>query len=522
MHKLLSLFQFLPFLFIQLFLANDASAAACDELTRLQLPQTSIAQVQSLPAGDHPQPVGELKKPICRIVAQIGPIAINVEIWLPTDGWNGKFQGVGNGGLAGTIDYPAIRQAIARGYAAAATNTGHTCANSACNPEAGTDLSWFTNEQQIIDYAYRAIHEMTMKAKEVIRVFYGEPQRFSYFNGCSTGGGQGIINANRFPHDYDGIVAGAPSFNQTRTRMGHVWIWQAANKESAASLTAASLTLINKSVLAKCDALDGVADGVMEDPRKCDWHPAEILCRSGQDPASCLTEPQVKAVERIYSPPRTADTAEQIAPVASIRGSELNGWAVLMLGSLPRGSAINFLRYMVYQKPDWDPRSFGFTSAEVGAIEGKRIAITGETYAQALTATSPNLGAFTNRGGKILIYHGYADSDVPPLGTTDYFERASRTFSDRGEDIRKSVRLFMVPGMGHCRGGAGATDTFDALAALEDWVEKGQTPERIVASHFAPSGGKKTRPLCSYPQVAKWTGVGSIDQAANFVCIGAE
>jgi feruloyl esterase len=229
------------------------------------LPQTSIAQVQSLRAGSHPSPVGELNKPICRLVALVGPKVIKLEIWLPTEGWNGKFQGVGNGGLAGLIDYGAIRRAIARGYAAAATDTGHTCATTACNPEEGTDLSWFTNEQQIVDYSYRAIHEMTVTAKEVIRAFYGERPRLSYFNGCSTGGGQALININRFPQDYDGVLAGAPSFNRTRNLVGQVWIWHAANTGPAPSLPQNSLALINKSVLAKCDALDGVADGIMED-----------------------------------------------------------------------------------------------------------------------------------------------------------------------------------------------------------------------------------------------------------------
>lgn len=522
MRKSLSRFLLSCVLPILPFLANTASAATCEELTSLKLPQTSIAQVQSLRAGSHPQPVGELKLPICRIVALVGPKAIKLEIWLPTEGWNGKFQGVGNGGLAGTIAYPAIRAAIARGYAAAATDTGHTCTTTACDPVEGTDLSWFTNEQRIVDYAYRAIHEMTVKAKEVIRAFYGEGPRLSYFNGCSTGGGQALININRFPQDYDGVVAGAPSFNRTRNLVGQVWIWHAANTGPAPSLPQSSLALINKSVLAKCDARDGVADGIMEDPRRCDWQPAEILCRAGQDPATCLTEPQVRTVERIYSAPRTSDTGEQITPPQAIRGSELNGWATLVLGPLPRGTATNFLRYMFYQKPDWDPRAFGFTRAEVAAIDGKRIELTRETFAQAQTATSPDIGAFTKRGGKVLMYHGWGDSDVAPLATTDYYERATRFFSGKGEDIRKSVRLFMVPGMGHCRGGAGATDTFDALTALEDWVEKDRPPERIIASHLVQGVVKKTRPLCVYPQVAKWTGNGSVDDAANFVCTEAK
>jgi len=275
-------------------------------------------------------------------------------------------------------------------------------------------------------------------------------------------------------------------------------------------------------VLKKCDTLDGVADGIMEDPRKCDWHPAEILCREGQDPATCLTDPQVKTVERIYSALRTTDTGEPIAPPASIRGSELNGWTTLVLGPLPRGTATNFFRYMVYHKADWEPRNFRFTQAEVAAVDGTRIGLTGETYAQALTATSPDIGAFTRRGGKLLIYHGYGDSDVSPLGTIDYYERAVRDFAAKGEDVRNSVRLFMVPGMGHCRGGASATDTFDALTALEDWVEKNRPPERITASHLVQGVVKKTRPLCAYPKAAYWTGNGSTDDAANFVCTDAK
>jgi feruloyl esterase len=488
-----------------------APGADCSRLAALPLPDTAIERIDTLAAGTHPAPVGEIARPICRVVASVGPGAVKLEIWLPIQGWNGKFQGIGNGGLAGTIAYPGVRAAVAAGYAAAATDTGHTCANTACNPEPGTDLSWFTNEQKLI-------HEMTLKGKALTRALYGQAPRFSYFNGCSTGGGQALINIGRYPQDYDGVLAGAPSYMQTRGRLGLLGIWQAANKGPAAAMNAGTLALVNRAIVDKCDARDGVADGIIDDPRACDWQPAELLCKPGQDKASCLAPAQVAALERIYSPLRTSDTGDIIGP-AWVRGSEPNGWSALVLGDLPRGSAINYLRYMVFGKPDWDPKSFGFTRAEVDAIDNRRIALSGETFSQAFTAGRADIGAFSARGGKVLMYHGWGDADVTPLGAIERYEGMAAVARGRGEDTGKSVRLFMVPGMGHCRGGAGATDSFDGMAALEAWVERGEAPERIVASTPATHTPKKTRPLCAYPAVARWRGTGSTDDHANFTCV---
>jgi feruloyl esterase len=266
-----------------------------------------------VPAGANASPVGTIPLAICRVAGTVTP-AIKFEVWLPSGTWNGKFQGVGNGGLAGTISYAAMRTALATGYATASTDTGHV----------STDTTWFTNEQQTIDNGYRAIHEMTVKAKAIVRAYYGERERFAYFNGCSTGGGQGYMSVQRYPEDYDGVLAGAPNWIPTRLRAGgHVWAWVATHKDPAATIPASKLPLMGNAVLARCDARDGVVDGVIEDPRTCDFNPmncsasrARIRPRASPRPRSGRCASCTAA--------RSPNTGEQIFP-GYARGVEF-GW----------------------------------------------------------------------------------------------------------------------------------------------------------------------------------------------------
>ena len=482
---------------------------ACEELAKLVLPDTTITLAQSLPAGANAAPVGTIPLAICRVAGTVAP-QIKFEVWLPAGGWNGKFQGVGNGGLAGTIGYGAMRTALATGYATASTDTGHV----------STDTTWFTNEQQTIDNGHRAIHEMTVKAKAIIQAFYGERERYAYFNGCSTGGGQGFMSVQRYPRDYDGVLAGAPNWIPTRLRAGgHVWAWVATHKDPAATIPAAKLQLIGDAVLARCDARDGVVDGVIEDPRTCDFNPDQLLCKQGQDPAMCLTAPQVGAVHKLYDGARNPNTGERIFP-GYARGVEF-GWNALIGGATPFGAGYEFFRHAVFQDPSYDFRNFDFDA---------HVALADEKFGPIINADNPDLSRFARQGGKLLIYHGWADPLIPTYNSLDYYDRLLDFFGDhdrrRHDDahdrealqrVQKFARMFLIPGMGHCSGGRG-TDTFDGMAVLEQWVEKGKAPKQIVASHLTNGVVDKTRPLCLYPRVAVYKGAGDTNDAASFVC----
>lgn len=482
---------------------------ACESLSALSLPDTTITLAQSVPAGVNASPVGTISRAICRVAGTVAP-QIKFEVWMPSADWNGKFQGVGNGGLAGTISYGALRTALTTGYATASTDTGHV----------NTDTTWFTNPQQTIDNGYRAIHEMTVKAKAIIRAYYGERERFAYFNGCSTGGGQGFMEAQRYPADYDGILAGAPNWRPTRLRAGgHVWAWVATHKDPASTIPAAKLPLIGNAVLAKCDALDGVADGVIEDPRTCRFDPDELLCKQGQDPATCLAAPQVEAVHKLYQGGRNPNTGEQIFP-GYARGAEF-GWNALIGGATPFGAGYEFFRWAVFRDPNYDFRQFDFDA---------HVALADQLFGHILNADSADLRRFARRGGKLLVYHGWADPLIPTYNTLEYYDQLLDFFGapghrGRGENhdykalerVQRFARLFLVPGMGHCSGGPG-TDTFDGMGVLEQWVEQGKAPKKIIASHLTNGVVDKTRPLCAFPKVAVYKGAGSTNDATNFVC----
>jgi feruloyl esterase len=488
--------------------AYAANSVRCEDLLKLALPDTTISIAQSLPAGANPNPVGTIPTAICRVAGNVAP-KIQFEVWLPTEGWNGKFQGVGNGGLAGSIGYGAMRTALATNYATASTDTGHVSADSL----------WFRNNQQVIDNGYRGIHEMTVKAKAIIDAFYGTKPKYSYFNGCSTGGGQGFTEVQRYPQDYDGVLAGAPNYRPTRLRSGaHVWSWVAARPQplgtAASNVLANQYTLMGNAVLAACDTLDGVKDNNIEDPRRCTFDPAVTLCQAGQT-TGCLTQPQVDAWRKLYAGAKDPVTAEEIFP-GYARGAEFS-WNGLFGGANPFGAANDFLRNtLFFGIPGYDFRSFDF-HVDVMRFD--------QQYAEIINAESVDLSAFEKRGGKMLVYHGWADHLIPTYNTLEYWDRLVEYYGGRRnphagyEQVDKFARLFLIPGMGHCNGGANApTENFDGMGALEQWVEQGKKPKRIVASHLTNGVVDKTRPLCLYPRVATYKGDGDTNDAANFVC----
>ena len=512
-----------------------AAATTCEDLASLKLPDTTITLTQSVAAGAFTPPPGPLSAPrvfpytsmpaFCRVTGIIKPTSdsnIQFEVWMPSAGWNRKLQGIGNGGFAGVIPYQALAQPLARGFAVATTDTGHV----------GGDASWaLGHPEKVIDFGNRAIHETAVKAKAVLNAFYGQGPQRSYFSSCSNGGRQALMEAQRYPEDYDGIIVGAPANFWTHHISGFAWNAQALS-DPASYIPASKLKAVEGAALAGCDARDGVADGVIDDPTKCHFDPATLLCK-GDESDSCLTALQVAALKKMYAGPKNSK-GEQIFPGYSLGGETgPGGWGPWITGTKPGGSlqsffATNFFANMVFENASWDIKTFNID---------KDVKVTDEKTGRILNATDPDLTAFKARGGKLILYHGWCDAAIPPENTINYYQSVVTKMGSSDSD--QFLRLFMVPGLQHCGGGPGpnnfgqagvsaqADPEHDISLALERWVEKGIAPEVIIAASpvVGPDPTKavlRTRPLCAYPLVARWKGTGSTDDAANFACVKEE
>src|SRR5688572_4264829 len=487
---------------IPLFIGAPAYAAtACADLAKLALPETKITAAERVPAGEFNAPGARqpLNVPaLCRVAGTVSP-AINFEVWLPEGAaWNGRFQAVGGGGLAGIISYPAMAEAVRGGYASSSTDTGHV----------STDDTWLYDRQRVIDYGYRAIHEMTVKAKSVIEAHYGRVPEYSYFNGCSTGGRQGLMTAQRFPDDYDGIVSGAPVFRFTNLHMGQLWTAHATLKKPGAALTREDFTRVGEAAVAQCDAHDGVKDGIIADPRTCEFDPAKL---QGFRPE------QIEALKLIYQGAVNPRTGVQIYPGLEPGGEGAQpgnpGWAMIMNGQTPFAIDNAVLGGMGFGNRNWDWKTFDFDS-DVALVNSKLFGV--------LNAVNPDLRDFKNGGGKLIVWHGWNDPGVMPQQTLDYFDSVveyagKATGGDGAAFTDEYLRLFMLPGVGHCRGGVGP-DQVDWMASLAGWVEKGTKPATITATATRDGKGAMTRPLCPHPQVARYTGRGDTNSAASFEC----
>jgi tannase/feruloyl esterase len=487
-----------------------AAASPCESLTSLIIPNTTVTAATASPAGAPASPgyppSNRTLPAFCRVLVTSKPVddsEIHLELWLPpAESWNGKFEGTGNGGFSSAIGYRAMEQALADGYATAGSDTGHE----------GGDLKFGVGHpEKINDWAYRAVHVMTETSKLIVRDYYGRFAQYAYFNGCSTGGHQALTEAQRFPADYDGIVAGDPANNRIHLIAGFLYSWLALYKDPASPLPASKLPLINKAAIAVCDGLDGVKDGVIDDPRLCHFDPGTLLCK-GADDATCLTAPQVAAVRKIYDGARNPRTGEQIftgwprGSEASGGGSQIGGWTGYIVGQ-PEPARTEFFRLWVFNDPNWDLRTFDFDRDL--AFADAKMAVVNSNVA--------NLAPFKAHGGKLVMYHGWADPVVPPQDGVHYYEAVEKAMGG-AEKTKDFFRLFMAPGMAHCAGGPGP-NTFDAVTALDKWVTAGAAPEKIIASHSTNGAVDRTRPLCPYPQVARWKGTGSTDDAANFSCV---
>jgi len=453
----------------------------------------------------------------CRITGTLAP-EIAFEVSLP-ERWNGRFYMIGNGGLAGeALDDPGrIAQrnsALQMGFAFAQTNTGH----DARKEPGGTFV--LSNPQKAIDYAYRAVHLTAITAKRLTTAYYSRPVTRSYWNSCSNGGRQGLIEAQRYPQDFDGLVVNAPWTDPTGFTIAAMWNQKAL---SAAPLTPAKLALVGQKVMARCDALDGLADGQIDDPRKCDFdaHRDVPACPEGTDGGDCLTSAQAEAVMKIYSGPQAGGRtlfpgympgSEAVVPAGFGSTAPASAWLRFIVPLQPDGKAADFdlgeniMRYLVHvpPQPGYDYQTFDF-ERDVHMLDA---------WARQVNATQTDLSRFRARGGKLLMTYGWADQILQPLMGVHYYEQA---VARNGPHTTDFLRLFMVPGMTHCSGGNG-TDRFDPMTAMIDWVERGQAPEQLRATHVTNNQVVRSRPLCPYPQVARYTGHGSIDEAANFRC----
>ena len=523
---------------------RPAAAASCEQLAASQLPDTTIVRADMVEAGAFMPPANpQAQAPaggrggrgaapaaegegapapaargaggggggrgnpfatlpsFCRVVATVKPTSdsdIQIEVWMPASNWNGKFQSAGgaagaNSAIGGGINFQAMANSVRAGYATAGTDNGHqgaTLAFAAGHPE------------KLVDFGYRATHEMTVKAKTLIEAFYGNGPRYSYWNACAAGGRQGLSEAQRYPADYDGVVVAAPANNWSRLQMWSMWVNQVANKNPAGVIPAAKYPAIHQAVVEQCDALDGVKDGIIENPTRC--HPRlELLACKGEDTAQCLTPAQIDTANAIYAPAMDAQTRRVVYP-AMVPGTEL-GWAGLA-GPNPPYYATETFKYLVFSDPMWTPAARPINlGADVASAD---------RTAAAVSAVNPDLSAFFARGGKLIQYHGWTDPLIAPGDSVDYYTSVRAKVGAR---VDESYRLFMVPGMNHCQGGEGA-DNINMQPAIEAWVEHGQAPQSVTAAKLVGGQPQRTHLLCPYPQEAVFKGSGSTDEAASFEC----
>jgi feruloyl esterase len=501
----------------------ERAAAAVDYDNATRAPAKGCAALRTRPSGEVVEmsatavPGTATEPAHCRVSGTIAP-AIAFEVSLP-EKWNGRFYMIGNGGHAGeALDNPGrVAQraaALGVGFAFAQTNTGH----NASDEPGGSFVQ--SDPQKAIDYAYRAVHMTATTAKALTADYYGRPADFSYWNSCSNGGRQGLIEAQRFPDDFDGVIANAPWVDQTGFTVGALWNHRAL---AEAPVSGGKMSLVAGRVMAKCDAIDGLKDGLIDDPRACNFDPARDVpaCSDGADDDQCLTPAQAGALAKIYGGvvsdgkpyfPGFMPGSEAVT-AGLFGGGTGSGWMNVIVPAREGGTSADFgladntMKYLVSQPPNptWDYRTFDFD----------RDLPTLEAWGALANAKDPDLAKFRARGGKIIMTYGWADAILQPLMGVRYYERA---LEENGPNTRDFFRLFMVPGMAHCAGGVGP-DSLDSVTAIVDWVEGGKAPDSMLASKIVDGKVTRSRPLCPYPQVARHGGRGSIDDAANFRCV---
>jgi hypothetical protein len=524
--------------------AQSADTGKCANLQQLPLDQAHVLSAEVVATGSFvapPRPSGAAEQiplykqlpTFCRVKVQATPSDdsnIQIEVWLPVGNWDGRFQGQGNGGFAGEIDFGGLARALANNDATAGTDTGHFAD--------GIDASWALHHpEKITDYGWRGVHQMTAQSKAIIAAYYGSPAKHSYFTSCSDGGREALMEAQRFPADYNGILAGAPAYDWTSLLTSAGIGMQTLLADEASYIPAADVPFIHRAIVTDCDKRDGVKDGIIVDPPLCHFDPAKLACKSGHT-QNCLTAAQVKSLSGILAEHKVGGTTlAAILPA----GGELdpNGWPSWITGqergkSAMAGFGQGYFANMVYDDPKWNFRTFdpvaGLTAARAKTSE-------------ALDATSTDLGAFRNQGGKLILYHGWADAAIPPIYSINYYEGVQQRLGQQKQSTDGTasfLRLYLMPGVKHCMEGPGpdsigqfglpamkdSTASNNVIHALQDWVEENKAPQAITATKYAegpdhhadPRKIVMTRPICPYPQQAHYRGKGTTKDAASFEC----
>jgi feruloyl esterase len=508
--------------------AAPAFAADCASLKSAALPNTTITTAERTqrklvpPYGDS---IDKLPA-FCRVAGVLHPTpdsAIKFEVWMPEQGWNGRLLGTGNGGFAGTIYYGQMAAMLRRGYAVAGSDAGH-------EGDAEDAAFAYHHPEKIEDFGWRAVHLTAVHAKELLTAFYGHPQHKAYFDSCSDGGREALMESQRFPEDYDGILAGAPANNWAHMLTSGIDVLQTTLRDPAGYISSMKLPAITRAALAACDAQDGVKDGIISDPQSCHFDPSVLLCKDG-DGLSCLTAPQVTTLKKLYS--GGVDSHGQSIFPGFVPGYEAGSWKSWILGSGPGGGggsnyASNYFRYMVADDATW-------SALTANVDDSLRMAV--EKTSRALDSTNTDLGPFAARGGKLLVYHGWNDPAISPWNAINYWNSVQQQMGS--DNASKFMQLYMVPGMEHCALGPGPSNFGQfglptaagpgsgALDLLQLWVENGQQPQMILASKTIPAkapAGKEAapasivRPLCPYPQQARYNGTGDPNRPTSFRC----
>ena len=490
-------------------------AADCGALKQLSLPDTTITMAEEVTSGELSgpgldKPLHDLP-PFCRVTGILHPTSdsdIRFEVWLPVKDWNQRILGVGNGGFAGVIGYQGLGGNLRRGFATSGSDAGHQAE--------GEDASWaFGHPEKITDFGWRAVHLTAERAKDVVKAYYGKTASKAYFDSCSDGGREALMEAQRFPEDYDGILAGAPANAWSSMLTSGVGLAQSTIGDPRGYISSLKLPAIQRAALAACDASDGVKDGFLNDPGQCHFDPAVLLCK-GEDSLDCLTQPQVKSLKAYYA-------GTSLFPGYAM-GDE-NSWGSWVVGQgAGSGSGLqyvqNYFRYMVTDDPHWN-----ILTANVPASMHQAK----QKTAAALDSTNPDLSRFRARGGKLIMYHGWNDPAISPWNSIAYYKEVQKTVGEK--ETASFMQLYMVPGMEHCAGGPGPAafgqlgiptsggPKYGVFDALVDWVEKDVPSGTIIGTKY--SADQKvllTRPLCPYPQLARYKGTGDTNDAANFEC----
>ena len=513
--------------------AQASSPASCnaDRLAGSALPGTTIETVEPVPAGGFRPPRGRGAATdvgaFCRVHARAATSddsRVEFEVWLPDD-WNGKIVATGNGGYGNTPNYGDMTYAMSLGYAVVGGDTGHQTPT----PD---DLLWGVDHpERIADWGSRSIHAIIGPARLIVEHLRGSAPSRSYFYGCSTGGHQAYAEIQRYPEDFDGVIAGAPGNNRIRLNVGFLWQFLAnrrAGNDTDTILPAAKLPIVTRAVVAACDATDGVADGVVDDPRACTFDPAMLRCAAA-DGTDCLQDEEIAALERMYAGPVNPRTGASLYPGWPLSSEALtvqpdgnpgSGWHQYWgRGGEPARAA--FWQHWVFRNPDWDWWSFDFD---------RDVALADTRLGELIDQVNPEIGPFKEAGGKAIVYQGWQDPVVNALDTIAYYE-AVRARQGSQVETDEFFRLFLVPGMGHCGGGTGTTafgnqgsrppvvdDAHDLLSALDAWVERGRAPDRLIASRVEDGAVTRTRPLCPYPRRAVYSGRGSSDAETSYAC----